>query len=743
MANKPRGLSVDDIQPLPKRLYRRVYGDNFDESTWKLRISELSEGEKEALEPILKTNKLASIYRVPEVQYPSGISTPDVLIDGVKIEIKTPTKLNAEKASDIMRKANKQTQGGVFLLNASNLTDTTDEQVQSIVKKAASRRGGKGIVVRNGGVLFGYIKKENTETAVRQGVHNPGFSSVSILTNKLDIVNLIKGDPAPKLRKQTRSYWERRSIERTLQAERDSLLYLRQTRRVYAASARAVTKQVRDIYATYYRDNGFDVQALRELAPQGDVRRLKARMRKLGLETNLPDNYAARVNRLELLNLQMRAEAYEAGQRIKALTGKSLSQAYKTGYYRTLYDTAKGIGHTPAFSQLSSSAIESVLSAKFYGKNYSERIWGRSKKLGDELQQIIGQAVTMGQSHDKTARLIRERFDVSSSAATRLIRTEVNYFENQAELEAYREMGVEEYQFVATIDIRTSEVCQGHDHKIYKVKDAKVGINMPPLHPNCRSTVVAYFGKEWAPDVRIARNPGTGRNEYVTNMSYGEWKQSFVSSVAYDRDASSLENMIIMGGGVRYDAIRMAGVDRTLLEESSDQLSSIIMDYPDLQRSIQDNGGLELTSGHSSKSRAATYRDNSKIVLYDIFKNRRAYIESLEKEIASGFKMKVPKDKIPLYTITHEAGHVIENFLMGSDVNNESLARRIKNDILTAAQQISDKKRPDIEAQMSKYGMTNPREFFAEAFVAYRLGNRSDIARGMGEFLKERLNSGH
>lgn len=95
----------------------------------------------------------------------------------------------------------------------------------------------------------------------------------------------------------------------------------------------------------------------------------------------------------------------------------------------------------------------------------------------------------------KTARLLRERFNVSTNAAARLIRTETNYYENQAELDAYKEMGVEEYQFIATIDTKTSEVCQHLDHKVFKIKDAKPGVNMPPMHPNCRSTIAAYLAR--------------------------------------------------------------------------------------------------------------------------------------------------------------------------------------------------------------------------------------------------------
>ncbi|MGL5051574.1 MAG: minor capsid protein, partial [Fusobacteriaceae bacterium] len=40
---------------------------------------------------------------------------------------------------------------------------------------------------------------------------------------------------------------------------------------------------------------------------------------------------------------------------------------------------------------------------------------------------------------------------------------------------------------------RTSDVCKSLNGKIFKIKDAKVGINCPPLHPFCRSTLVVVL----------------------------------------------------------------------------------------------------------------------------------------------------------------------------------------------------------------------------------------------------------
>lgn len=534
MAKEPKFWNVDEIHPLPKRLYKRAYGDNFNENTWELRPAGLSKSEKETLLPILKDNKLESLYLIPEVEKPQKIKTPDLLINGRRVEIKSVSSKRSIESQT--RKAYRQVgDGGLIIYDVSRSQLSRKEIISEITKRNLSKQvSGFIISDKKKVVTAGFLNKEKTGYSSASYATNEGSLFLnSILAQKPQKVNSDKLlAPKVRLRTQTHAYWQKRSIERTLLSERQTVPYIRQTRRVYAEASRSITRQVQDIYAKYYKDNGFDVQALRQIAPQDDVRRLKARMRKAGLETELPDNYAFRVSRLEALNLQTRLEAYEAGQKIKQLTGKSLSKTYQTGYYHTIYDTAKGIGHTPAFSLLNKDAVDKVLQAKNYGKNFSERIWGRSKKLGDELQQIIGTAIATGQSPAKTMRLLRDRFDVSASAAERLIRTETNYYENQAELDAYKEMGVEEYQFVATIDTRTSEICQHLDHKVYKVKDAQVGVNAPPMHPNCRSTVTAYFGKEWEPEVRIARDSDTGRNKYITNMSYSDWaKENEVFSV--------------------------------------------------------------------------------------------------------------------------------------------------------------------------------------------------------------------
>jgi SPP1 gp7 family putative phage head morphogenesis protein len=68
---------------------------------------------------------------------------------------------------------------------------------------------------------------------------------------------------------------------------------------------------------------------------------------------------------------------------------------------------------------------------------------------------------------------------------------------NQGHKKGYEDSGVvEKYEFLAAIDSRTSKLCRNQDGKVYKLKSAVVGKNYPPLHPNCRSTVIPVL-EDW------------------------------------------------------------------------------------------------------------------------------------------------------------------------------------------------------------------------------------------------------
>lgn len=79
----------------------------------------------------------------------------------------------------------------------------------------------------------------------------------------------------------------------------------------------------------------------------------------------------------------------------------------------------------------------------------------------------------------------------TKAAVATMVRTSASHVLNQTRMDNLKALGVEEVQFVATLDERTSITCASQDGKVYPIGEGPV----PPLHPNCRSTVVPYFGE--------------------------------------------------------------------------------------------------------------------------------------------------------------------------------------------------------------------------------------------------------
>lgn len=324
-------------------------------------------------------------------------------------------------------------------------------------------------------------------------------------------------------------YWENRSLERLTETEKNSEEYIKRIQRMYDEALKKIEKDLESIYKNYSEQIGVDVQTLKTLLSKKETDKVWKELKKQGLDKYIKKNYKARITRLEQLQAQIYAKAKEIYPKEEMAQRMNYKGVIYDDYYKAIYDTQMGTGYDFSFNKLDDKMVDQMLNVKWSGKNYSERIWGNTDILAQSLSDILGSALLTGQSYARTAKLFRDRFKVSKYYSERLVRTETNYFENEIDAKSYQEMGFDKYVFMAVLDNRTSKVCQEHDNKVFKLKDKEVGINYPPLHPNCRSTTRAYLGKdEEANLVRRARDPVTGKVKTIPNMSYKEWYEQKV-----------------------------------------------------------------------------------------------------------------------------------------------------------------------------------------------------------------------
>jgi SPP1 gp7 family putative phage head morphogenesis protein len=182
-----------------------------------------------------------------------------------------------------------------------------------------------------------------------------------------------------------------------------------------------------------------------------------------------------------------------------------------------------------SFDKPSTKHIEALANERFNGDNYSDRIWKDKQKLINKLETTLAQEFVRGKGSKVLADIFSKELNTSFYNAQRLIRTEINAISNQATLDSYQEAGVEQYKYVATLDKRTSKICRSLDGKVFNRKEAKRGVNLPPMHPYCRSTTIAYFEDDDINKLlidRMARNDKTGKSERLGEYkTYEQWNK--------------------------------------------------------------------------------------------------------------------------------------------------------------------------------------------------------------------------
>lgn len=127
-----------------------------------------------------------------------------------------------------------------------------------------------------------------------------------------------------------------------------------------------------------------------------------------------------------------------------------------------------------------------------------------------------------------------------SSQLGTIIRTVTQKVMSDTRINLYDDYGVEKYRIVATLDTRTSLICQEEDGKEYIVGRGPT----PPFHPNCRTSIIAVISDDYLEGATRASKDG-----YVdADITYYEWLESQESDIIYEALGKSRGDIFIKGG---------------------------------------------------------------------------------------------------------------------------------------------------------------------------------------------------
>lgn len=304
-----------------------------------------------------------------------------------------------------------------------------------------------------------------------------------------------------------KSYWLKRSEELDKVAKMTEKEVMKKLSALYRDAFRSIEKEVNDFMMQYAKDHKLDYATVTQTLTPIDLAEYNQKIEELyAMYRDTGSEYI----KIEIERLKARSKI----TRLRALQDAINVELCKVTheYQMTLEDTLIGLfsdQYTKACELMGvmapgipREAIIKIIEYPYAGRMYSDNIWRNKDNLVNFINQEITVGIIRGESIQKIARRLRnetkaDTLRLAQSWAERLVRTEINYAMNQAHLKGYKDSGVvEKYEFLAAHDKRTSKLCRDLDGEMFELSKAVVGENYPPMHPNCRSTVVPVL-EDW------------------------------------------------------------------------------------------------------------------------------------------------------------------------------------------------------------------------------------------------------
>ena len=332
-------------------------------------------------------------------------------------------------------------------------------------------------------------------------------------------------------------YWKIRQVRNYEEGEKSIISFYKGLEECFNQAKREIEAVINDFYVRYSENNKISYLDAKKLISKKEIKDLNYFINKVYKSIGRKDkevtniSLKARITRYEALEKQINAILDNLYDIQYKQNGKDkLKEVYMNSYYNTWYNIDIYNGFHKEFAQLDVRTIEELIKYPFNGANYSDRLWKQKDHMISKLKENITTMLVQGKNPKTLSADFAKVFKTKEYEAHRLLHTEGSFIIEQGTLAAYKEDGVEEYQILATLDLKTSERCRHEDGEVYDIDKAVTGVNYPPFHQFCRTTTVPYYGDDEG--TRKARNTITNKSYDVpANMSYKEWYNKYVNDI--------------------------------------------------------------------------------------------------------------------------------------------------------------------------------------------------------------------
>lgn len=353
------------------------------------------------------------------------------------------------------------------------------------------------------------------------------------------------------------SYWERRYLQTKAKEIRSTEAYEKGLQPELNGLFRELNGEVSKWVDKYAKNQGIDSDAARKALDgihtkhwQMTLKRFREKAKAGGYEDELDAEYfRSRVARLQALEQQLRSISQPRAQSLTDSMRDKLADQYDDTYMRTNYNLQAAHGRfTADFAHFNDVQLRIAVSQPWGkdGKDFSQRIWKNyQRELPSYLMDAVLRGTIMGCGPQKVTQMMHARFqDVKRNNVHRLVVSEMAHVAEEANVRAYEENEIEQYEYMATLESHTCDICAKLDGQIFKVSERRPGVNYPIIHGRCRCTTIPYLKD--LPDIkeRWSRDPVTGKGKMVKDVKFNEWKAHYLDPFEKQQRFNKLQDVM-------------------------------------------------------------------------------------------------------------------------------------------------------------------------------------------------------
>ena len=241
------------------------------------------------------------------------------------------------------------------------------------------------------------------------------------------------------------------------------------------------------------------------------------------------------VDRLDSLLASVRQINSAAYQKIRHDLQTELADlvAYEQGYQQQLFQNTLPVTFEVAAAPVA-QVVSSAMARPFQGRLLSEWMAGLEAEKSAKIRDAIRIGYVEGQTIPEMVTRLRGTkakqyqdgiLEITRRNAETIVRTAVSHTANHTRQKFYEANDdlVKGIKWVATLDGRTTPICQSRDGKVYPVDSGP----RPPAHHNCRSSTTPVLKSFRELGIDLKEFPEGTRasldGQIPANVTYNEW----------------------------------------------------------------------------------------------------------------------------------------------------------------------------------------------------------------------------